>query len=301
VKKKYSISVISGSCGVKSHTIRAWEKRYHLFSPERSERGQRLYDDNDVIKARLLVSLIESGYSISSLVDYSIEELESMNHKIQSDASNIKKLNASAKLKVILDHMKDYRIDCVSDELQHARMSTGAREYILDLILPVIREVGHLVARGQYSVTQEHIISSIIRDQLSHIYLPGLGENKLNISLATPEGNLHEFSILLADILCRAHRLTTRYLGASHPALSLGEALNVFKPQVLVLGVLSSDKWDYEINMIPYLERVDAALTCDIIVILGGGFSIEFPEFVNIKEVKVLKTFEDFDKYLGGL
>jgi hypothetical protein len=31
---------------------------------------------------------------------------------------------------------------------------------------------------------------------------------------------------------------------------------------------------------------------------LGGGSKVDFPEFKNIENVKVVKSFEDFDKML---
>ncbi len=301
VIKKHSISVLSSSCGVKSHTIRVWEKRYNLFSPDRTERGQRLYGDDDLSKAKLIASLIDCGHSISSLAEYNISELEELKNKINSDKVENKKSADTNKLNTILRHMSSYQIDAIADELQHARLSTGAREFILDLVLPVIREIGELVAKGKYSVTQEHITSTIIRDQLSQIYLPNLGHAKTHIALATPEGNLHEFSILIADILCRSHRISTRYLGATHPAICLAEAINVLKTPFLVLGVISSDQWDYEKNIIPYLKGIDDSINHEVVVVLGGGYKLDFPDFIHIKEVKVFSTFEDFDKYLEVL
>lgn len=299
--KKNTISVISASCGVKPHTLRIWEKRYHLFQPARSERGQRLYSDEDMLKASLVATLIDSGFVISTLADLSLSELQELKNKITDNAHQNKRSLHHKQLETILGYMSEYRIDAVANELQHARISTGAREYILDLVLPVIREIGIYVSKGKYSITQEHIISTIIRDQLSQIYLPNLGDDDFNIALATPEGNLHEFSILIADILCRANRFNTRYLGATHPALCLAEALNVLKSKTLILGVVSSDQWDYTKNIIPYLKQMDKTLQSEITIILGGGYKMDFPKFKKIKEIMILKSFEDFDKYLESL
>ena len=301
MNKKHSISVISNGCGVKAHTIRIWEKRHNLFSPGRSEQGQRLYSDADLSKARLIVALIDAGYSVSSLANYSIEELESMKRNCESGLSENKRALDNTKLKVILDYMNDYKIDSVANELQHARLNTGVREFVLDLVLPVIREIGTLVSKGKYSVTQEHIISTIIRDQLSQIYLPNMGQHKISIALATPEGNLHEFSILIADSLCRSNRFSTSYLGPTHPPVCLAEAISVLKSQIVVLGVISSDQWCYEKKIIPYLEKMDESMSHEIIVVLGGGHKLDFPKFKYIKEVKIIKSFEDFDHYLKGL
>ena len=52
MKKSLGINVISNVCGVMPHTIRTWEKRYKIFSPDRSEGGQRLYSEDDLVKAK---------------------------------------------------------------------------------------------------------------------------------------------------------------------------------------------------------------------------------------------------------
>jgi MerR family transcriptional regulator, light-induced transcriptional regulator len=298
--KKHSISVISDSCGVKTHTIRAWEKRYNLFSPQRSSKGQRLYGDEDIVKAKLIVSLINCGYSVSSLAIYSVEELDTLKSKMTTGKVKRKIKNDSKKLKKILNHLNSFNIDAVASEIQFARLSMGVKSFIMDLVLPVIRECGQLVNSGNLSVTQEHIVSTIIRDQLSQIYLANSFESETSIALATPLGNIHELSILIADLLCRVNRLPTRYLGVGHPAPCLAEALGALKIPILVLGVISSSEWSYEDNIITYLTELDSLMGEDLVVVLGGGQQLDFPKFKYIK-IKILNTFEEFDEYLEVL
>jgi methanogenic corrinoid protein MtbC1 len=187
----------------------------------------------------------------------------------------------------------------IISEMQYLRSSIGAREYIFNIVLPVMQEIGMLVAKGKYSITQEHIISTIIRDQLSKISLPNVDQSFGRMTIATPEGNLHELSIIIADILCRAKRISTCYLGAAHPANSLAEALNALKSETLIMGVVSSDQWNYEKKIIPYLKELDKGLNTKIKVILGGGWEINFPQFKNIRSVIIMNSLEDFDKMIS--
>ena len=82
----YSISFISNACGIRPHTIRTWEKRYKVFSPARTDGGQRIYSENDLNKGRLIVSLIEQGHSISRLAGKSLHDLRALvfDEKIES-------------------------------------------------------------------------------------------------------------------------------------------------------------------------------------------------------------------------
>ena len=298
MKKGFGINVISTACGVMPHTIRTWEKRYQVFSPERSEGGQRLYNEADFAKAKLIVALIEQGHTISSLARHSLQDLRSFLVVNNGENSESDKMLTSVETKKLLQHLANFNIDLVASGMQHLRLSTGVKEFIFKIVLPVMHEIEKLALKGLYSVTQEHIISTIVRDQLGQINLANEGPNTDRFALATPEGNLHELPILIAEIICNANRVSTNYLGASHPAECLSEAVNALKCKTIVMGVISSAQWNYENNIVSYLESIDKYLKNKVKVILGGGREVDFPEFKNIENVKVVKSFEDFDKML---
>ncbi len=298
MNKEFSINVISNACGVKPHTIRTWEKRYQVFTPERSEGGQRLYSEVDLTKAKLIVSLIEQGHTISSLARHSLQELRSLLVVKNGDVSESDRMFTSLETKKLVQHLENFNIDQVASGMQYLRLSLGVKEFIFKIVLPVIHEIEKLALKGIYSVTQEHIISTIVRDQLGQINLANEGPNHDRFALATPEGNLHELPIMIAEIICNANRFSTNFLGASHPAECLSEAVNALKCKTIVIGVISSAQWNYEKNIVPYLESMDKYLKNSVKVILGGGREVDFPEFKNIENVKVVKSLEDFDKML---
>ena len=298
MKKEFGINVISTACGVMPHTIRTWEKRYQVFTPERSEGGQRLYSEDDLTKAKLIVALREQGHTISSLARHSLHDLRSLLVVNKGEDSETDKMFTSVETKKLLQHLSNFNIDLVASGMQHLRLSIGVKEFIFKIVLPVMHEIEKLALKEIYSVTQEHIISTIVRDQLNQINLANEGANPDRIALATPEGNLHELPILIAKIICHVNRFSTNYLGASHPAECLSEAVNALKCKTIVMGVISSEQWNYEKQIIPYLRSMDKYLKIKVIVVLGGGSEIDFPDFKNIKNVKVVKRFEDFDKFL---
>ena len=298
MKKEFGINVISTACGVMPHTIRTWEKRYQVFTPERSKGGQRLYSEVDLAKAKLIVALIEQGHTISSLARHSLQDLRSLLVVNKGEDSESGKMFTSVETKRLLQHLANFNIDMVASGMQHLRLSIGVKEFIFKIVLPVMQEIEKLYLKGMYSVTQEHIISTIVGDQLHQINLSNQGPNPDRIALATPEGNLHELPILIAEIICHVNRFSTNYLGASHPAECLSEAVNALKCKIIVMGVISSDQWNYEKKIIPYLRSMDKYLKNKVIVMLGGGSEVDFPEFKNIENVKVVKSFEDFDKML---
>ena len=130
MKKEFGINVISTACGVMPHTIRTWEKRYQVFSPERSEGGQRLYNEADFAKARLIVALIEQGHTISSLARHSLQDLRSLLVLNKGEDSGSGKMRTSVETKKLLQHLANFNIDIVASGMQHLRLSLVVKEFI---------------------------------------------------------------------------------------------------------------------------------------------------------------------------
>src|SRR5688572_17524605 len=71
----YSIKELEKLSGIKAHTIRIWEKRFHLIDPRRTTANIRLYSDED-LKKIINVSLLNThGFKISAIAGMSTEEL----------------------------------------------------------------------------------------------------------------------------------------------------------------------------------------------------------------------------------
>ena len=65
--RKYQIKDLERVTGIKAHTIRIWEKRYKILTPERSETNIRYYKDDDLKKLLNISLLLLQGSKISKL------------------------------------------------------------------------------------------------------------------------------------------------------------------------------------------------------------------------------------------
>ena len=164
-----------------------------------------------------------------------------------------------------------------------------------------MHETEKLALKGKFSVSQEHIISTFVRNQLNQINLSNEGPNSERFAIATPEGNLHELPILISDIICHANRVSNCYLGAAHPAECLSEAVNSLKCKTIVMGVVSSDQWNYKRKILPYLKSMDKYLKNRVKFILGGGHEVDLPAYKKIENVKFVQSFEEFDRLLSDI
>ncbi|NIH16180.1 MerR family transcriptional regulator [Serratia symbiotica] len=61
----YSIGEVAQLCDINPVTLRAWQRRYGLLKPKRSEGGHRLYDNEDVARIRTIRIWIERGVPIN--------------------------------------------------------------------------------------------------------------------------------------------------------------------------------------------------------------------------------------------
>ncbi|WP_293780192.1 MerR family transcriptional regulator [uncultured Oxalicibacterium sp.] len=67
--------VAARMAGLAVETLRVWERRYNLSEVHRSEKGQRLYTQEQVNRLRLLKRLVDQGHAIGTLADLPMDQL----------------------------------------------------------------------------------------------------------------------------------------------------------------------------------------------------------------------------------
>lgn len=63
----YSIGEFAKLCGINATTLRAWQRRYGLLKPRRSDGGHRLYSDDDIQQALNILDWIKKGVPVSKV------------------------------------------------------------------------------------------------------------------------------------------------------------------------------------------------------------------------------------------
>ena len=80
----YSIGAVARMLDVPTSTLRAWEERYGVVTPERSQGSQRLYSRSQIESLRFIKAQIDSGVSAADA------------HRIHSEAVRTGRLPVSA-------------------------------------------------------------------------------------------------------------------------------------------------------------------------------------------------------------
>ncbi len=74
----HRIGALSRLSGVPVTTLRVWETRYGAFRPGKTAGRHRLYEDQDVLKARLLRQLSAAGHGISTIAGLPVSALQAL-------------------------------------------------------------------------------------------------------------------------------------------------------------------------------------------------------------------------------
>ena len=63
----YSIGEVAERCGINPVTLRAWQRRYGLLKPQRSEGGHRQFDDEDIQRIEEIIRWVNSGVPVGKV------------------------------------------------------------------------------------------------------------------------------------------------------------------------------------------------------------------------------------------
>ena len=112
---EYSIKDMERLSGVKAHSIRIWEKRYNLFSPNRSDTNIRSYSEDDLKKLLNVAHLNREGYKISKIAAMSMPVMQSEVMKTQQGSRDVEVIIERMIVAVI--DLNEYEFDKILTEL----------------------------------------------------------------------------------------------------------------------------------------------------------------------------------------
>lgn len=227
IKNSFSIKNLENISGIKAHTIRIWEKRYSLLSPERTDTNIRRYSLDSLRKLLNITLLYNNGYKISKIAALDETEIPVIVRKLAMTSKSEQLSINSMKLAMI--NFDTSLFDLTFDELVRDKDF----EFIyLKVFIPLMEELGILWQTNAISLTHEHFITNLIKQKV-HVHTELVQREKEHregepcFVLFLPENEMHELSILFLNqlILSKGHK--TIFLGQSVPSESLTTLLNL--------------------------------------------------------------------------
>ena len=306
----YGIQIASQLSGIGVHTIRKWEQRYEAVSPERDDNGRRLYSEKDIQKLQLLSELCSIGHTIGKIAGLDTKELQSLLKKIgRRDFKPTKVVDLTPNINPeeirqnLFLALELYRLDIISHELSKLKIVTSTKTLVLDIIYPLLLEVGSKILNGQISMGQELALFSIIKFQLGQIIYKSYEQNfkRPNIIIfATPEGEPYELEILLGSILCSHYGINNFYLGAGLPLDSLVEAANSLNADTIILGtneILREKSKQKDLYFSRLLKRTKGKMK----ICALGGSDRDWKNLSSNNNFKLLSSISQADNFLKNL
>lgn len=311
MNKGFSIQFVAKITGINAHTIRAWEKRYQAVVPDRSDTGKRLYNQENVERLKKLNELVKLGNSISDIAKLDDPNLNEMYQKyigdqrsqsVQSFENNKPEIDVNTTLQHLVIALRSYKLDIISHELEKVKQALGPREFALNLLSPLLAEVGELVNSGIINIAQEHSLSAILKFHIGHMLYKHLeSKNKMDVSvgISTPAGELHEFGIMIAALLCSYYNINFYYLGPNMPAESLAESCNQIGVKHLILGVSRVYHDDPGRDLDQYISTLNETLDEKTTVMIGG--LSKGSSFLDQSNIALVPTLSMLDQKLSQI
>jgi methanogenic corrinoid protein MtbC1 len=237
----FNVKAIAHQTGVAAATLRAWERRYGVPTPPRTDSGYRLYSARDVAMVRWLKSQIENGMSISQAV-----------HLLKAVASQSPNGNAVPAPKVvqstlpssfqrlhddIIKAAPDFDETRIERALNEAFSLFTVEDVCLKVMQPALVSLGSRWHTGEINVSVEHFATNIMRRKLLSLMAssPAPTRNARIVSACAP-GEYHELGILMLSLFLRRAGFDLIYLGQSISTLRLEEMLAKTQPDLVLLS-----------------------------------------------------------------
>lgn len=240
----FNLKVVLKETGITADTLRAWERRYGLPMPHRTEGGHRLYSERDIEIIKWLMAQQTSGLSISRAVDRYNELLASGSDPLAGSrpASGFAPQNLSAVTN--LDGLRDewlnaclaYNEPQAEQIFNHAFAMHPVETVIAQLIQRGLHQIGELWYSGKVSVQQEHFASGLAMRRLEALIAASPSPTRREtIVLACPPNEWHAISLAMLHLFLRRRGFNAVYLGANVPITRFEETAKVTRANLIVL------------------------------------------------------------------
>ncbi len=289
MESRYSIKDLEQLSGIKAHTLRAWEQRHKLIIPKRTSTNIRFYGDDDLRIVLNTSVLLESGLKIGQIAKLSAEEISE------------KALEASPYTGLYTYELNELKMSTLNFDLPrfeavmaHCIDKFGVHKTFQNIIGDYIQELGKFWLAGNVSISQEHFMSSLIRQKLfsaiDSLESPAI-PNSGTYALFLPTNELHELGLLYLTYVLKERGEHVFYLGQSLPKEYLQDLLN-HQPVTHLISAFTTHP-DVE-QMEDYLTELDDMVEANSVKVHLTGYQFQqFHTEMSWKNIQIHQSLKD--------
>lgn len=242
----FNLKVVVQETGVKPDTLRAWERRYGLPTPERTSGRHRLYSQYDIETIKWLVSRQDEGLSISRSVELWQGLIEAGKNPLIEYEVHPSPLyeEAPAQTGTNIDEARQTWIAACM-EFNEARSEAVLTQAFalyppltvcIEVLQKGISQIGSMWYRNDATVQQEHFASALAMRRLNSLVAAAPAPTRSGrIVVACPAHEDHVFAPLLLTLMLRYSGWEVIYLGANVPLNRLETMIQSVKPDLLIM------------------------------------------------------------------
>ncbi len=215
IKSTFTIKDLENISGVKAHTIRIWEKRYSLLSPERTDTNIRYYSLNNLQKLLNVVLLNQHNVKISKIAEMSEDTIVLKARELAlKSAINSEAINS---FKLAMFQFDKRLFNTTYNKLLKRKTF---REIFKDVFVPFLNHIGLLWQTDTLLPAHEHFISNLIVQKIqinTENIEYSISNNEVTYVLFLPENEIHELGLMYLNYEFLLRGYETIYLGQSLP------------------------------------------------------------------------------------
>jgi DNA-binding transcriptional MerR regulator/methylmalonyl-CoA mutase cobalamin-binding subunit len=292
------LRTVSRLTGLSADIIRAWERRYAVVAPTRGPRGARLYSGADVAHLRLLREVVGSGRAIGDVARLTPAELTALAAPLATTPTRSQQGGdvASDVVARMVDTLARFDEPALDRLLGEALMAFGTREFIRQVAKPLLEEVGAHWSDGRLSISDEHLLSALLRNLLTGVMRTRGQRAGASVLLTTPHGERHELGLLLAGLMVADAGLRLYYLGTDLPAAEIVSAAQRSRAAVVGLGVVNGDN---QSTAVEEVRQLSLMLPPAVELWLGGREAAGVGSRLGKSRVVVLDEIDALERELA--
>jgi len=291
--RSFQIAELALLTGIKAHTLRIWEKRYNIITPDRTSTNYRRYNNEQLKKLLNIATLLTLGYKISQISLFTEKEIQKK--VLESHAEATKNIVSESYVNELLAAMLKYDEAAFEKSYADSVNRFGLFDAMIKVFYPLLAKIGYMWTTNEVNPAQEHFASCLIKRKLMAATdgLPKPKKKNKRFLLALIPLEVHDISLMFANYIIRAQGCETIYLGQDVPYENIMSAIKETKPQYfLTFFTLSQNNEKLYADMTKTLQ-----LPNSVTFLTSGNSSITNYLYKKIK-FELLTSPNDLLKYL---
>ncbi|BBP57388.1 MerR family transcriptional regulator [Pseudomonas sp. St316] len=229
----FPIREVARMTGVNPVTLRAWERRYGLIQPTRTESGHRLYSLSDIEKVRSILAWIERGVAVSKVgkILAKTESVQPVSTLISSDLVKADHARWQQQVADAVGNFDDVELDRVYGQV----FSTYSVPIVFqDILMPLWREMLH--RQPEFGQISEWVfLDGFLRSRIIQRLLLKREGQSPRVLVCAIAGQCRELELLVTALFLSKADVGVRALSIGLPFEELALVCQKIQPMALVL------------------------------------------------------------------